>query len=244
MLTRVPSHDMNDNPLLFIWNYYAFNDAVSFAVCVLLLALYHLWIRYKVRHNPTYTVQAINRIARTAWVETMMSSGKPDVISVQTLRNSTMAATFLASTAVLLILGVMTLSGQGDKLGSTWHALNAFGATDAELFIVKVIMLLLDLFTVFFSFTMAVRVYNHVGYLINVPSSLNHKSLTPQHVAVHLNRAGKYYSIGMRAFYFIVPLIFWLFGPLFMLMSTLMLIVVLFWVDRAPDLATEDNHKN
>ena len=105
-------------------------------------------------------------------------------------------------------------------------------------------MLLLDLFTVFFSFTMAVRVYNHVGYLINVPSSLNHKSLTPQHVAVHLNRAGKYYSIGMRAFYFIVPLVFWLFGPLFMLMSTLMLIVVLFWVDRAPDLTTEDNHKN
>lgn len=235
---------MNENSLLFLWNHYAFNDAVSFAVCVVLLALYHLWIRYKVRHNPTYSVQAINRIARTAWVETMMGTGKPDVISVQTLRNSTMAATFLASTAVLLILGVMTLSGQGDKLGSPWHALNAFGAKDAELFIVKVIMLLLDLFTVFFSFTMAVRVYNHVGYLINVPSSLNHKSLTPQHVAVHLNRAGKYYSIGMRAFYFIVPLVFWLFGPLFMLMSTLMLIVVLFWVDRAPDLTTEDNHKN
>ncbi len=231
---------MNDNPLLFVWNHYSFNDAVSFFVSVTLLVIYHLWMLYKVRKNPTYTVQAINRIARTAWVETMMASGKPDVISVQTLRNSTMAATFLASTAVLLILGVMTLSGQGDKLGSTWHALNAFGAKDAELFIVKVIFLLADLFTVFFSFTLAVRVYNHVGYLINVPLSLNHKSISSQHVAEHLNRAGKYYSIGMRAFYFIVPLVFWLFGPHFMLISTILLIVVLYWVDRAPQVLAED----
>jgi uncharacterized membrane protein len=231
---------MNDNPLLFIWNHYSFNDVVSLVVCVLLLVMYHLWIGYKVRKNPTYTVQAINRIARTAWVETIMASGKPDVIPVQTLRNSTMAATFLASTAVLLILGVMTLSGQGDKLSSTWHALNAFGAKDTELFIVKVILLLLDLFTVFFAFTLAVRVYNHVGYLINVPLSLNHKSISPQHVAIHLNRAGKYYSIGMRAFYFIVPLVFWLFGPHFMLISTIMLIVVLYWVDRAPKVLAED----
>jgi uncharacterized membrane protein len=231
---------MNDNPLLFIWNHYSFNDAASFIVCVALLVLYHLWIGYKVRKNPTYTVQAINRIARTAWVETIMASGKPDVIPVQTLRNSTMAATFLASTAVLLILGVMTLSGQGDKLGSTWHALNSFGAKDAELFIVKVILLLIDLFTVFFSFTLAIRVYNHVGYMINVPLSLNHQSISPRHVAEHLNRAGRYYSIGMRAFYFIVPLVFWLFGPHFMLISTVMLIVVLYWVDRAPKVLAED----
>jgi uncharacterized membrane protein len=231
---------MNDNPWLSFWNHYSFNDAVSFMVCVVLLAIYHLWIRYKVRKNPTYTVQAINRIARAAWVETMMSSGKPDVIPVQTLRNSTMAATFLASTAVLLILGVMTLSGQGDKLSSTWHALNAFGAKDTELFIVKVILLLIDLFTVFFSFSLAIRLYNHVGYLINVPLSLNHKAISPQHVAEHLNRAGNYYSIGMRAFYFIVPLVFWLFGPHFMLISTVMLIAVLYRVDRAPKVMAED----
>ncbi len=231
---------MNESSPLLMWNNVSVNDAASFFGCVVLLAIYHAWIRLKVRKDPTYTVQAINRIGRTAWVETMMASGKPDVIPVQTLRNSTMAATFLASTAVLLILGVMTLSAQGDKLGPTWHALNAFGAKDAELFIVKIILLLLDLFTVFFSFTLAVRVYNHVGYLINVPHSLNHKSISPQHVAQHLNRAGNYYSIGMRAFYFIVPLVFWFFGPHFMVVSTIVLIIVLYRVDRAPRLLAED----
>lgn len=231
---------MTENPILTLWNHDAFNDVGSFAVSALLLALYHWWIRRKVKKDPTYTVQAINRIARTAWVEVMMASGKPDVISVQTLRNSTMAATFLASTAVLLIIGVVTLSGQANNLGSTWHALNAFGAKAPEIFISKLLLLLLDLFVVFFSFSLAIRVYNHVGYLINVPLSLNHKSISPQHVAEHLNRAGKYYSIGMRAFYFIVPVVFWLFGPHFMLAATVGLIAVLYHVDRAPKVLAGD----
>ncbi len=223
-----------------IWNHVFFNDIGSLLLSAFILIVYHLYLRMKVRSNPTYTVQAINRIARTAWVETMMASGKPDVIPIQTLRNSTMAATFLASTAVLLIIGVLTLSGQADKLGTTWHTLNTYGAKHPELFLGKLIFLLLDLFTVFFSFTLATRVYNHVGYMINVPLSLNHKAISAQHVAEHLNRAGAYYSIGMRAFYFIVPLVFWLFGPHFMLLSTVALTVVLYRIDRAPKVLAND----
>lgn len=231
---------MNENPSISLWNNIFFNDVSSLLLSVLILVVYHLYLRYKVGKNPTYTVQAINRIARTAWVETMMASGKPDVIPVQTLRNSTMAATFLASTAVLLIIGVLTLSGQADKLGSTWHSLNVYGAKHSELFLSKLIMLLLDLFTVFFSFTLAIRGYNHVGYMINVPMSLNHHAISPQHVAQHLNRAGSYYSMGMRAFYFIVPLMFWLFGPHFMLLSTIGLTIVLYRIDRAPKVLAND----
>lgn len=213
-----------------------YNDIGSLLTSALLLAGYHLYLRYRERRDPAYTVQGVNRMARTMWVQGMMASGKPDVIAVQTLRNSTMAATFLASTAVLLIIGVLSLSGQGDKLSSTWHALNVYGATHAELFLAKLLLLLLDLFTVFFSFTLAIRLYNHVGYMINVPDTINHKSISPEHVAEHLNRAGGYYSVGMRAFYLMVPLVFWLFGPHFMLLATVGLIVVLYRIDRAPKL--------
>lgn len=217
-----------------------FNDIVSFVLSALLLILYHVYLRYKVRRDPTYTVQAINRMARTVWVETLMSLGKPDVIAIQTLRNSTMAATFLASTSVLLIMGVLTLSGEGDHLNNSWHVLNNMGATHAELWLTKLIFLLLDLFVAFFSFSMAIRIYNHVGYLINVPISLNHKAISPKHVAAHLNRAGSYYSMGMRAYYFTVPLVFWLFGPHFMLASTVILLPVLYTLDRAPKILSDD----
>jgi uncharacterized membrane protein len=216
----------------------ASTDIISFFFSVFVLIFYHAYLRSKVRKDPTYTIQALNRIARALWVETMMSSGKPDVIPIQTLRNSTMAATFLASTAVLLIMGVLTLSAQTQ--GSTWQVLNSYGANHNELWAAKLMLLLIDLFVAFFSFSMAIRIFNHVGYLINVPLGLNHKSMTAQHVAVYLNSAGKHYSIGMRTYYYCVPLVFWLFGPLFMVVATLILIPLLYKHDRAPKVLADD----
>jgi len=178
------------------------NDFASLLVTVLLIVAYHIFLRNKVKKNPTYTVQAVNRIARTAWVETIMKDDKNAVLAVQTLRNSTMAATFLASTSVLMIIGVLTLSEQGDKLDANWHALNMVGAINPMLWMVKLILLLLDLFVAFFSFSMAIRVFNHVGYMINVPLGLNHKMITPAHVATHLNRAGRFHSLGYACLLF------------------------------------------
>jgi len=214
-------------------------DIAGFVLSVVLLGVYHLYLRQRVKRSPAYTVQAVNVMARSAWVERIMKN-EDGILAVQTLRNSTMAATFLASTAVLLIIGVLTLSEQGDKLGGTWHALNVVGATHAQLWLTKLLMLMLDLFAAFFAFSMSIRVFNHVGYMINVPKAAGHKSISPRHVAVHLNRAGRFYSIGMRAYYFLVPLVFWLFGPHFMLLATIGLIFVLYRIDRAPKIMEKD----
>ena len=221
------------------WLYTFGADIVGFVLSVVLLAVYHLYLHQRVKRNPAYTVQAVNVMARSAWVERIMKN-EDGILAVQTLRNSTMAATFLASTAVLLIVGVLTLSEQGDKLGSSWHSLNVVGATHAEMWITKLLVLMLDLFVAFFSFSMSIRVFNHVGYMINVPKAAGHKSISPRHVAVHLNRAGRFYSIGMRAYYFLVPLVFWLFGPHFMLLATIALIFVLYRIDRAPKILEKD----
>lgn len=214
-------------------------DLISFLLSVSLVIAYQFYLKYKESKNPAYTVTAVNVMARAAWVKTIMREGK-DILAVQTLRNSTMAATFLASTAVLLIIGVLTLSGQEIKLESTWHSLNVIGARHTELWLAKLLLLLLDLFVAFFSFTMSIRVFNHVGYMINVPIALGHKAISPDHVAIHLNRAGRFYHIGMRAYFYIVPIVFWLFSPLFMLISTVGLLVVLYRLDRAPKILADD----
>ena len=216
-----------------------FFDAAGLAISALLLVAYNLFLSRKEKGNPAYTVRAVNTIARTAWVQSVMANGR-DILAVQTLRNSTMAATFLASTSVLLIIGVLSLSGQGDKLDTASHSLNVLGARHTELWMLKLLFLLLDLFFAFFSFSMSIRVFNHVGYLINVPLSLEHKAISPQHVAIHLNRAGRFYSLGMRAYYYAVPLVFWLFGPHLLLLATLGLIVVLYRLDRAPKVLADD----
>ena len=216
------------------------NDIVGAGLSCLLLVAYHLFLHVRLKGDPLYTIQAVNAFSRAAWVETIMTSSNKDVLAVQTLRNSIMGATFLSSTAVLLIIGVLTLSGQGENLNSTWHSLNIFGAAHAELWLTKLIALLLDMLVAFFSFAQAIRLFHHVGYIINVPVSTRHHAFTPEHVALHLNRAGKFYAIGMRSYYVAVPLVFWLFGPHFMLLSTVVLIPILFYLDRAPRALADD----
>lgn len=209
----------------------AINDFVALLMSAAMLAAYQIYLYIRVRRDPGYTVQALMRLARIAWVEHVMADGKQDVLAVQTLRNSTMAASFMGSTAVLLIIGTLTLSGQGDKLDAAWHSLNAFGATDARLWVIKLMFLIVSFLIAFFSFTMSIRFYNHVGYLVNVPVERRYKKITPLRVAAHLNQAGRFYSLGMRAYYFAVPLVFWLFGPHFMLLATVGLIVALYFLD-------------
>jgi len=217
---------------------YVFNpfhgDLFAFIISATLLASYQIFLRLRVRRDPTYTVQALHAVARTAWVESVMSD-KRDILAVQTLRNSTMAATFLASTAVLLVMGALSLSEHGRDLERALHSLNILGAVDPRLWLIKLIMLIIDLSVAFFAFTQAIRKYNHAGYLLNVPKEFRHSVITPAYAAAFLNSAARHYSIGMRAYYFTLPLLFWLFGPHLMLLATLVLLGVLHRLDRAPD---------
>lgn len=230
---------MNIANLLPAWAVTFGSDILSFIALVAMMGGYYYRLDRCTRRDATCTIQGINSIARAAWVEDIIANRR-DILAVQTLRNSTMAATFLASTSVLLMIGVLSLSGQQDKLNEAWHALNAFGARHTELWILKLILLLLDFFVAFFSFSLAIRTFNHVGYMINVPSTLKHQAITPAHVAFHLNQAGRYYTIGMRAYYLSIPVVLWLFGPIFMLVSAIVMIPVLARIDRAPKILAED----
>ena len=98
----------------------------------------------------------------------------------------------------------------------------------------KLLMMLFDLLFAFFSFSMSVRIFHHIGYLINVPLDSANEAVQIRRVGAQLNRAGIYYRIGMRSYYFTVPLLFWLFGPLWLLGATIATVFFLFHLDRAP----------
>jgi uncharacterized membrane protein len=213
-------------------------DLLSFATSASLVLAYQIYLAWRTRTDPNSSAQDIMLAARAIWVASVMRERR-DILAVQTLRNSTMSASFMASTAVLLIIGVMTLSAQGDKLSGTWHALNFLGQTSAEMWLFKLLMMLFDLLFAFFSFAMAVRIFHHIGYLINVPLDPAREAAQIRHVEAHLNRAGTYYRIGMRAYYFTVPLLFWLFGPTWMLGATLAMLFFMFHLDRAPKRDTD-----
>lgn len=208
-------------------------DTIAIGISVLLFISYYAFLMARARRNPDFTIHAINQKARSLWVAAVMRDRAKDIMAVQTLRNYTMAATFKASSAILLIIGTLTLSGQAESLARTWDVLNA-GSPAPEWWIVKIICLLTALIVAFFAFAMTIRVLNHVVFMVSLPPQEAQGALSPDKVAQRLNQAGKFYSIGMRAFFITVPLVFWLFGPLLLVVSTIGLVIVLYFLDRNP----------
>lgn len=209
-------------------------DTVAVAVSVTLIVSYYVFLISRVRRDPDYTIQAINHKARSLWVEAVMRDRSKDIMGVQALRNFAMAATFKASSAILLIIGTLTLSGQAESLARTWHVLNIGGSPAPELWIVKILCLLTALIVAFFAFAMTIRVLNHVVFMISLPADVAHGALSPEWVAARLNQAGAFYTVGMRAYFVTVPLAFWLFGPVLLVLATMGLVVMLYYLDRSP----------
>lgn len=209
-------------------------DGLAIVFSVLLVTGYYLHLRSQARKDPTYSIHAVNALARRYWVEHVMTKPGKDIMAVQTLRNFIMVSIMMASTASVLIIGTLTLSGQAENITRSWHSLGMLGSHSTELWIIKVLCLLVDFIIAFFSYAMSMRLATHVLFMLNVPpeSYRAHPELSPESVANRLVQAGNMIAVGMRAFLFAIPLVFWLFGPLFLVLSTAGLVVALARLDR------------
>lgn len=209
-------------------------DISTYSASLALIGGYQLYLRFRLRRDRTYTIQSINATARSAWVENIMADKSLGVLGVQTLRNSTMAATFLASTAILMSMGVLNLMQNSGRAGGVLKTLHGGLINSGDFEKLKLMILLATFISTFFCFSMAVRMYNHVGYLINSRNTTMPFSPSTSYVSNLLNRSGKYYSYGMRAYYISVPMIFSLLSPYYMLVASIVLVVFLYKIDRAP----------
>lgn len=164
----------------------------------------------------------------------VMSCGNKEILAVQTIRNSVIAANFMASTAALLIIGTLNIS---EKIGQWTLNLQPLGIPDTTgnvAWQIKLGFLLLVFAVAFHLFSMAIRYFNHVGYMINLPfDRTNNEGLFIQTCA-YLNKAGTYYSLGTRTFFFCLPIIMWFFGACFLVLTTIGVIAGLAILDRTP----------
>ena len=201
------------------------------AVSFLLLLLYHLGLLAIKGRFPEATIYARNAATRAAWVREIMGTRR-DILAVQTLRNWTMAASFLASTAILIALALLNIVlTPGHPTDAAMQMFSFLGKRIESLHQIKLLILSVDFFFTFFNFTMAIRYYNHVGFMINVPpDSASSASLASVVETVQYGAA--HYTLGMRGYYLSVPLALWLFGPGWLLVGTLIIISTLYHVYR------------
>jgi len=215
----------------------------------LILIIYHVRLVYLVRRRPLTTSIGVTDHLRGHWVESVMADQR-DILAVQTLRNWVMASSFLASTAILICLGIISVAATPEKIAEITPSLNELVREHRVLWLFKLMTIIVDFFVIFFNFTMAIRAFNQVNFLINVPPTLAHK-ITPDYVAGILSHATFHYTVGMRGYYIGVLLVLWLFGPIWMLLGTIILIAFLSRLDHnippppgtQPDLGGADSHQ-
>jgi uncharacterized membrane protein len=187
---------------------------------------YHLVLYRQIRRHPSSTAIGLSARARAAWVGSVMEEGR-DLLAVQTLRNMMMGASFLASTAVLIIVGLLNLVFTADKLPSLVYRLSLLGVEDETVVLSKLVILISVFFVAFVSFTLAIRNYSHVSFLINVPPARD-PDVQADVVGRFLDRAAINYTVGMRGYYFAIPVTLWLFGPVWFLAGSIGLILLLY----------------
>src|SRR5664279_3926392 len=135
-------------------------DIIAFMVSFLLILAYYLYLGRRTRRAPDSSVHALNARVRERWVNMIMTNDNMNILAIQTLRNSVMAANFMASTSILLIIGTLNISEKIGRWALDWHPYGLAQPFSAELWQLKLCLLLLDFSIAFYCFSMAIRFFN------------------------------------------------------------------------------------
>jgi hypothetical protein len=92
---------------------------------------------------------------------------KRDILSVQTLRNWIMASSFLASTAMIIGLGLLSFLFKPDHISEIPFDPTFIFTRMKTLFMVKLMFLMVHFFFAFFSFTLSIRYMKQINFMIN-----------------------------------------------------------------------------
>ncbi|KAH7295390.1 hypothetical protein KP509_27G044500 [Ceratopteris richardii] len=220
------------------WQHSDVVDAVLAPASIGLIVAYHVYLFYNVRTQPLRTLIGINQKARRLWVREMLSEHhqRKNVLAVQTIRNSIMESTLMATTAVLLTAAMATYftfassikpfpGGGGIKpstSSSTLSPLSSYSPGSVSNTI-KTFSVLSCLMLSFLCHTQSIRFLNHVNYMINVPMD-SRICLTTDYLGDLMERGTFIYSVGSRTFYVSFPLLLWVFGSVPMFLCALVLL--------------------
>lgn len=200
---------------------------VSVLCTVGILVLYEAALAVGQRHNPARLARSAHASLREAWFVAMSAQPGSELLAVQTLRNSVMSATLIASTAVLGLMGTVTLAAP---------SLNAsLGVPGAPLLSARLaleLVLLALLFSALVSSVMAVRYYNHAGFIAAMPVGSAARVQWAWAGTVYVRRAGILYGLGLRHLVLVAPILAAILHPLAGPVAAVLVVAVLFGFDR------------
>ena len=190
--------------------------------------LYELVLWWMQRQRPGQVARTAHAHLRTEWFSAVSAVPGSELLAVQTLRNSLMSATMIASTAAIGLMGAASLVATSlqPPLQAGSLLLHATPRLVMEL------LLLATLFASLVYSVMAVRYYNHVGFIVSMPVGSAQRGLWAASGAVYLQRAGLLYGWGLRHLVLVAPMLGFIVHPLAGPVAAVMVVVALWGFDR------------
>lgn len=175
---------------------------------VSILLLYEGALLLMQQRSPMRLARLAHADLREQWLAALSDHPGSEVLAVQTLRNSLMAATMTASTAALGLMGAVTLAAP--SLNTTFGDASSAHFT-ARLALELVLMMLL--FSSLVCSAMAARYYNHAGFICAMPVNSQARHRWAPIGGVYLRRAGLLYSWGLRNLLMVAPILAFIVYP-------------------------------
>jgi uncharacterized membrane protein len=184
-------------------------------------------LRRDATSNQPRTASGVMAPLRIAWLEDVIRSGR-DLSCIQTLRNWTMSASLMASTAMLGGVAAMGFALSHDGLPPVVRALRVWLPVSATpgpvLFSVKVFCLAAAFFFSFFHFSSALRYYSHVLVCVTGSAELERRVAVARQL---IARGATHQSTGARSLYASAAVALWTVGAPWLLLGTLVTVILL-----------------
>ncbi|MGQ3051610.1 MAG: DUF599 domain-containing protein [Roseateles sp.] len=208
---------------------------LSVGATLAVIALYEVLLVSLRRWRPQRLASARHAALREEWFRVVSAHRGSEVLAVQTLRNSLMSATMLASTAALALMGTVTLAATPlhDSLAA------AQGLVSLSPRLVLELALLALLFASLVSTVMAVRFYNHAGFIGGMPVESQARARWTAAGVRYVRRAGVLYGVGLRQLVLVVPVVSAMLVPASGPVAALLVAAALYSLDRFSDEGAE-----
>ncbi|MCF8069660.1 MAG: DUF599 domain-containing protein [Desulfobacterales bacterium] len=204
-------------------------DWIALIIFLSVVFGYRYFLALMLRFRPQKLFLGKLQQYRKAWIE-IHTGDQNSIVVVQTMRNTIMSASFMASTSVILIMGAL---GMLHTLGSSeiqLNSLHVLGTTDPSVEAFKLLLIVLILSYSFFNFTSHIREVNYMSFILNIPKDQLDK-IEGKDSTSHLDQmfltSGIHFSMGIRGYYFLIPLMMWFFSPIFMIIFSLAILYIL-----------------
>jgi Protein of unknown function, DUF599 len=199
---------------------------LSFTLSVLLLLAYEWHVLHTGKRTPEKLARYANAKLRMHWVVSLADKPGFEIVAVQALRNSLMAASISASTAALAVMGALSMGGASLAANlSRWSGENALH-TSLQALLVGV------LFASYVCSAMSTRHYSHASFIMSMPCERPERAQLNPSAAIHVRRAGLMYSWGLRLFLMVLPVVAGIVHPMAMLPATALLLIGLILFDQ------------